>query len=252
MRSLRLLCLLLAIFALGRPALIAADPTPIKALIITGGHGFTERPFFQVFAEIPGLTYTAAAHAKTGGATAYERDDLLNYDAVVLYDMPKTITDAQKARFLSLFDHGIGLLVLHHAIVAYQHWPEYETIIGGRYPEEDGKAGQITEQLGYQHDVDIPVTIINHDHPITAGLSDFTIHDEIYWGFRVGPDITPLISTAHPKSGHPLAWTRTQGKSRIAYLQLGHGPSAYEDPHYRELITRSLRWVAGKPVEAQR
>lgn len=247
MYALRPFCLLLVLLTLLRPNVApASEPAKIKALIITGGHGFSERPFFKIFSDLPWLSYTAAAHAKTGGATAYERPDLLDYDVVVLYDMPKTITDAQKAKFLSLFDHGVGLFVLHHAIVAYQHWPEYENIIGGRYPEEDGKAGQVTDQVGYQHDIDIPVTVVNHEHPITAGLSNFTIHDEIYWGFRVSPDITPLLSTTHPKSGHPIAWTRTQGQSRIVYLQLGHGPSAYENPQYRELIARGLQWAARK------
>jgi len=70
------------------------------------------------------------------------------------------------------------------------------------------------------------------------------IHDEIYWGFRVGADVKPLITTTHPRSGKPLMWTRTEGKSRLVYLQLGHGPSAFKDENFRELVARSIRWVA--------
>jgi uncharacterized protein len=55
---------------------------------------------------------------------SFERDDLLTYNVVVLYDMPAEITDTQRARFKSLFDHGIGLVVLHHALVSYQQWPD--------------------------------------------------------------------------------------------------------------------------------
>src|SRR6059036_3014917 len=110
----------------------------LKVLVVTGGHGFEKEPFFRIFEEIPDIDFTQAAHAKTN-ATVYERNDLLRFDVLVLYDMPKSITDAQKTRFLSLFDKGIGLVVLHHALVSYQHWPEYEQIIGGRYPEEDEK-----------------------------------------------------------------------------------------------------------------
>ncbi len=217
----------------------------IKVLLITGGHGFEKEPFFKVFKDDADITFTAASHAdaKTG-ASAYERDDLLSYDVVVLYDMPKEISETQKAKFLSLIDRGTGLVVLHHALVSYQHWPEYEKIIGGRYPEEDGKSGKVTEQIGYKHDEEVPVVIVAKDHPITAGLKDFTIHDEIYWGFRVGADVKPLITTTHPKSGKPLAWTRTQGKSRIVYLQLGHDHSAYENPNYCSLVTRSIQWTA--------
>ena len=87
---------------------------------------------------------------------------------VVLYDMVQNITDAQKAKFLSLFDKGIGLVVLHHALVSYQHWPDFERIIGGRYPEADGKSGVVTTEVGYEHDVDIPVVLVSQNHPVSA------------------------------------------------------------------------------------
>ncbi len=224
-------------------AALCADNARLKVLVVTGGHGFEKEPFFKIFKENAGIEFAHAEHARTN-ATIYERDDLLTFDVVVLYDMPKTITESQKARFLSLFDKGVGLVVLHHALVSYQHWPEYERIIGGRYPEEDGKSGVVTPQIGYEHDVDVPVVIVARDHPITAELKDFTIHDEIYWGFRVAPDVTPLLTTTHPKSGKPLAWTRTQGKSRVVYLQPGHDHSAYENPDYRRLVAQSIRWAA--------
>ena len=235
------LWLLLAIL-LGAQAAPAAD-SKIRVLIITGGHGFNEKAFFDVFKSNPEIAFTHAAHGKTN-ANVYEREDVLSYDAVALYDMPRNITEAQKKKFLSLFERGVGLVVLHHALVSYQHWPDYERIIGGRYPEEDGKNGVVTPQVGYQHDVEVPVVIVAKDHPVTAGMSDFTIRDEIYWGFRVRPDVTPLITTTQPKSGKPLGWTRNEGKSRIVYLQLGHGPEAFENPSYRKLVAQSIRWVA--------
>jgi type 1 glutamine amidotransferase len=225
------------------PAAEAAQK--VKVLLVTGGHGFEREPFFQVFRDNPDIHFTHAAHSRTN-ASVYDRDDLLNYDAVVLYDMPKEITEAQKRKFLSLTEKGVGLVVLHHALVSYQHWPDYERIIGGRYPEDDGKSGVVTDKVGYQHDVDVAVTIVARDHPITKGMTDFKIHDEIYWGYRVGADVTPLITTPHPKSGKPLAWTRTENKSRVVYLQLGHDHSAYENPNYRKLVNRSILWVTGR------
>jgi uncharacterized protein len=235
---------LLPVLALlmGAISVLAADAPKVKVLVVTGGHGFSREPFFEVFKENPEITFAEAKHSKNGDG--YERDDLLGWNVVVLYDMPKAITEAQKAKFLSLFDKGIGVVVMHHALVSYQHWPDYERIIGGRYPEEDGKSGAVTEQVGWQHDVEVPVKIVAKDHPITSGLKDFVINDEIYWGFRVGPDVTPLLTTTHPKSGKPLMWTRTEGKSRLVYLQLGHSPSAFKDPNYRQLVARSIRWVA--------
>lgn len=239
-----LLFALLATF-LGIVNSATAGTDKIKVLIVTGGHGFEKEPFFKMFEDNPEITFTNISHGKTN-ADAFERVALPDYDVVLLYDMPKEITEPQKAKFLALFDKGTGLVVLHHALVSYQHWPDYERIIGGRYPEADGKGGVVTDQVGYEHDVDIPVVIVSKDHPVTAGLTDFTIHDEIYWGFRVRPDVTPLITTTHPKSGKPLAWTRTQGKSRVVYLQLGHDQSAYNNPNYRRLVGQSIRWAANK------
>src|SRR6476646_10691055 len=123
---------------------LAEEQARIKVLVVTGGHGFEEGPFFKVFEDNPQMVLTAAKHGKD--ADVYDRQDLLSYDVVVLYDMPKTITAGQQASFLSLFDKGIGLGVLHHALVSFQDWPEYERIIGGRYPEQPGKSGVVTPE----------------------------------------------------------------------------------------------------------
>ena len=244
-RSLQCIAVLFLTLLLAGGACGADAAAKLKVLVITGGHGFEEAPFFEVFKANPEITFTHAAHAKTN-ATAWERDDLLTHDVVVLYDMPRNITDTQKAKFLSLFDKGVGLVVMHHALVSFQQWPDYERIIGGRYPESAGQGGVVKADVGYEHDVDVPVVIVAKDHPVTAGLKDFTIHDEIYWGYRVGKDVTPLITTTHPKSGKPLAWCRTEGKSRVVYLQLGHDHAAFENQNFRRLVAQSIRWTAQK------
>ena len=141
-------------------------------------------------------------------------------------------------------------MVLHHALVSFQDWPEYEKIIGGKYLlEDETKNGNKVLKSGYEHDVEVPVNIVATNHFITARLKDFVIHDEIYMGFRVQPDVKVLLTTTQPKSGKPLAWTRKEGKSRIVYLQLGHGPEAYENSNYRRLVAQSIRWASGKGAE---
>lgn len=243
MMNIRWISALVLAVCLAAIAIPAAEPGKTKVLVVTGGHGFEREPFLDLFARNPDIAFTHAAHSGTN-ATVYEREDLLSYDVLVLYDMPKNITENQRSKFLSLLDRGTGLVVLHHALVSFQKWPDYEGIIGGRYPEGSSSSGAVTPAVGYEHDVDVPVTIVARDHPITAGLRDFTIHDEIYWGFRVGADVAPLLSTTHPRSGRPLAWTRAQSNSRIVYLQLGHDRQAFENPNFRQLVARSIGWAA--------
>lgn len=242
-----LFALIAVLLTTGNSPAAEGNPAKTKVLVVTGGHGFDKEPFFKMFSDNPDIEFTAAAHSKTN-ASVYERDDLLSYDVVVLYDMPQNITEPQKARLLSLFDKGVGLVVLHHALVSYQNWPEYEQIIGGRYQEPDpNKGGKVTDAVGWKHDEEIPVVVVATNHAITAGVGDFTIHDEIYWGFRVGSDVKPLLTTTHPKSGKPLAWTRTQAKSRVFFMQLGHGKEAFTNENYRKLLAQGIRWAANRP-----
>lgn len=240
------LCALLFTVTASWPSPATGQETKIKVLVVTGGHGFDKPAFFKMFQKNAEITFTAAEHAKSS-ATVYERDDLARYDVLVLYDMMKHITDKQKPALLAQLERGAGLVVLHHALVSYPDWPEYERIIGGRYTEPNpAKPGTVTEQVGWQHDVEVPVVIVDRDHPVTKGLNDFVIHDEIYWGYRVLPGVTPLITTTHPKSGKPLAWAQTYRKSRVVYLQLGHGTEAFENPNYQRLLAQSIRWTSRK------
>ena len=69
-----------------------------------------------MFQDNPEITFTNAIQARSS-STAYDREDLLSYDCIVLYDMVQNVNEAQKAKFLALFDQGIGLVVTHHALV---------------------------------------------------------------------------------------------------------------------------------------
>src|SRR4051812_20512904 len=103
----------------------------VKVLIVTGGHGFQPESFFKLFSNNPAITYTSAT--EENAAEAWDRDDVLDYDVVLLYDFQRELNDTQKGKFLSLFNKGVGLVVLHHALLSYPHWPEYERIAGGKY-----------------------------------------------------------------------------------------------------------------------
>src|SRR5262249_44663457 len=152
---------------------------------------------------------------ETTKAEAWDRDDLLSFDAILLYDFQREITDPQKARFVAIFYKGVGLIVFHHALLSYQNWPEYERIAGGKYLLDVEKtAGGLTPASTYQGDTDIAVKIADKDHPIARGFSDFVQHDEIYRGVRNTSDIH-IIMTAEDK---PLVWARQEKNSRVVAM----------------------------------
>jgi hypothetical protein len=216
--------------------------TPIRVLIVTGGHEFERDPFFNMFDAMEGVTWQEVQHPNAAAMFYPEKSG--DYDVLVLYDMYQDITDADKQAFADLIKNGKGVVALHHSIADYNNWPEYEQIIGARYfLKETIENGQTIPPSTYNHDQDINVRVLDTTHPITQGIQDFTIHDETYGGFRVLDTVHPLLETDHPLSGKTLAWCGNYGEGRTVYIQLGHDHFAYENPNYRQLVLQAIRWV---------
>lgn len=227
------------------PGSAEAAAGKIRVLIVTGGHDFERAPFFAMFDSFSGITWTQAEHPNANALFAPDRRGA--YDVVVLYDMPQTISDQEKAWLLETVRSGKGLVALHHTLGAYSSWPEYARLIGGKYlqgPETiDGVAWKPST---YHDDVPHRIQIADRKHPITRGMADFDIVDEVYGGFWVSPKAHALLTVDHPLSGRVVGWTWQYGKARVVTLQPGHGPTAYADPNYRTLVERSIMWVARK------
>jgi len=219
-------------------SLACNQPQKLKILIVTGGHDFEREPFFEIFKAIPEIEFTEAVQPQANAL--YASEEILQYDALVFYDMVQEITDAQKQAFLELLQRGKGIVFLHHSLASYQEWDEFKEIIGGRYhlkPAEGFGASN------YQHDVEVPVQIVDQKNPITKGLTDFVIHDEIYGNFEVVPQVVPLLKTSHPQSTEIIGWAHRYRNSRVVYVQLGHDHYAYENPNYRQLVKQAIEWV---------
>ncbi|MDZ7723853.1 MAG: ThuA domain-containing protein [candidate division KSB1 bacterium] len=219
--------------------MLSCDTKATRVLVVTGGHDFQEDAFYAMFDSFADITYDIAVQPKAN--VLYTTGDLDPYDALVFYDMYQEITAEQKAAFLDILKQGKGMVFLHHALVSYQDWDEYEQIIGGRYIEKTD-SGQ-TDASTYQHDVDIPVKVMETSHPVTRGVNDFEIHDEVYGGFRVSETVHPLLSTNHPQSSKMIGWYHIYKNSRIVYIQLGHDHHAYQNPNYQKLVRQAIDWV---------
>ncbi|MGQ9523277.1 MAG: ThuA domain-containing protein [Armatimonadota bacterium] len=217
----------------------------VRALVVTGGHDFEREGFFSLFQGYDDLEYQEAAHPKANDM--YAADRIAPFDVIVLYDMAQEITEQQKANLVAALRRGKGLVVLHHAIANYQEWPEYEKIIGARYYLQPKVVNGVQKaRSAYEHDVKLTVHLADPKHPIVKGLKDFEIVDEVYSLFDVSPTVRPLLKTSHPKSNPVIAWTHRYGRSRVVYIQLGHGPTAYTNPSYRRLVVNAIRWAAGR------
>jgi len=87
------------------------------------------------------------------------------------------------------------------------------------------------------------VHIDDPSHPITAGISDFEVEDEIYMS-AWDPAIHILASAEWSEKSHPMAWVKPYGAGRVFYTTLGHGPDTFTRPAMQELIVQGARWSA--------
>jgi type 1 glutamine amidotransferase len=220
-----------------------AQQKKIKVLVITGGHGFDHQPFYDVFNSIPSITYDTLVQPQANALIASQ--DVKKYDVLVFYDMVlDSISPAQQEGYISLLKKGASMIFLHHSLVSYQNWPEFIQIVGGQYHTHPVVVNGDTLKASYDHDVNIPVKVENKKHPVTRGITDFEIVDEVYGGAEILPQVKPLLGTTHPKSMRYLAWINHYGNSDVIYIQLGHGPSGYSNPNYRKLIQQAIEWSA--------
>ncbi|NQT01222.1 MAG: ThuA domain-containing protein, partial [Planctomycetes bacterium] len=214
----------------------------IKVVVLTGGHDFEREQFFKLFEGYDDIEYTE--FQLKDHSEIFEDVSDWDYDVIVLYNMSKEISQKRRRNFARLLRRqGVGLVALHHMMGAYPQWPQYRKITGGKYflKETDGNRAST-----YKHDLDLNVHIEDTSHPITRGMSDFKIHDEgyKYCGFEKNNHV--LFTTEHPDCDKTIGWVRNVGKAKVCGIMLGHDHYAYENPNYRKLVARAIRWTAGR------
>jgi hypothetical protein len=226
--------------------LVANPPNPIRALVITGGHDYKVEQFNGMFESLaPEIIFSIAE--LPGAYEKFLPENRDQYDVLVFYHMWQKITDQQAEVFTDCIKNGKPVVVLHHSICAYDDWPEYWNIIGGKYfHKETTFNGKVYQPCSYIHDLHFNVKVSDKKHPVTEGVVDFPIFDETYKGYYVADNVTPLLTTDESSSTPVIGWAKKYGKSRIVVLQSGHDVPTFENPNFRKLLKQSISWVYKK------
>jgi type 1 glutamine amidotransferase len=224
----------------------AAEPAgkTINVVVVTGGHAYNEKNFPDWFSDLPDIKVDYAR--QKDDSELFEDISDWKYDVIVLYNMGQKISEKRQQNFLKLLDKGVGVVALHHSIAAYQTWPEFARIIGGRHftapAEFDGKRWA---KSTWKDDQELKIKVDDPNDPITKGIKDFQTRDEVYKGQWHDPSAKVLLSVDHPLCDAQIAWCKTYGHARTVYFQLGHGP-VYKNPVYRQFVAQAIHWAAGK------
>jgi type 1 glutamine amidotransferase len=251
-------CLILSCFP-AHPALAQkAAPSGAKIFLLSGGrrqhHGYREQALYLSGA----LENTGRFQVTIGeDAAILETPAMRKYALLIVTadrrDDEFKFTTGQQEAIFDLVRNGHGYVSIHAADNAAKDWlPEWRDMLGGIFSHigmPDGKTRKGT----------YTVKIADTGSPITRGLKDFTIKDELYYHVQMQPDVRPLASIEFQGVAWPVAWTRTFGKGRVFHTVLGHrdfGPDKDDplrDPNLTRLIVQGVDWVAaGQSSSSQR
>jgi type 1 glutamine amidotransferase len=216
----------------------------VRVLVATGGHDFEADAFDELLCGLAGIETTHAGWPAVDDIVSRSSSD--DFAAFLFYDFGQEFSDGARSALVRALHGGTGLVVLHHAIYNHLAWPKWAELVGGRWlPHEfevDGAHyGPSTATL----DQMLTIRASDDQHPITAGVCEFTLHDEVYGSYYVAPTVHPLLATDHPLSERLVGWSNERQGRRTVYLQPGHGPETFWSAAFRTLLARSLSWSAG-------
>jgi type 1 glutamine amidotransferase len=166
--------------------------------------------------------------------SALEARRLEPYDLFVFYYTVGEISDAQKNGLLNFVASGKGLATCHSGADSFHDCPEYGAMVGGSFVTHP-------RFRPYQ------VSVVDSEHPITHGLTEFMVEDEQYI-LDYDPRVNVLASALWKGTAMPVTWTKPWGKGRVFYLALGHNPQACRHEVFRVLLQRGAKW-AGTPTD---
>ncbi|BEL01888.1 ThuA domain-containing protein [Actinoplanes sichuanensis] len=150
---------------------------------------------------------------------------------------------------------GTGFTGWHGGIAdSFRASSDYLQLVGGQFATHPGKepscrAGDETDNF-LTHTVEI--TELGRDHPITTGLTDFTLTTEQYWVLH-DDLVDVLATTTHPvQPWHPwhrpitspAIWTRRWGAGRIVVTTPGHSLDVLQNDSVRTVIERGMLWAS--------
>ena len=172
-------------------------------------------------------------------------ENFIAFDAVVSnysawpdheYRWPEN-TEAGLMRYI---EEGGGFVLFHAASATFYAWEEYQEMIGSTWGDNT-RHGRVASHK---------IEITDRSHPVTEGMKDFWITDELWVQSGTRPDIKILAySVSDPSNkgrdiAEPVVIWRTKGRGRIFHNILGHNERAVRNTGWQTLMLRGTEWAA--------
>ncbi len=215
----------------------------LSVLVVRGGHSYDTPEFEIMCVRLNGIVVDLVLTEHMERMSASEIDQ--QYDAILFLNQNKHYPTSTKNRkqYMDLANLGVGMVFLQFTLSSQPEWDEYHDLVGGKWflknYETDPK-----KHSTYFTDLTLDIKVLDTAHPVTRGLSDFTMTDAYYGNIYMDPEVDPLLGTDHPDIAKVIAWTHVYENSKVVYIMPGFTKGAYENPSYIRLIENSLGYVA--------
>jgi type 1 glutamine amidotransferase len=201
-----------------------------KVLLLVGGAQYHDQPEHrQILSEFIGAKFDLTMTDDLG---VLNPDSLGTYDTIVNYTTFAEPSEKQIDALLDAVRKGKGFVGIHGASATFWNSPAYLDMIGGKFIVHDPNKEFLVQINGVGSVV---------PHPITKGIENFMIQDELY---IIEGDITQWEIIARAE-GHPIIFNKMYGNGRVHNNALGHDAKALSNPSLQKLIINGTTWSAG-------
>jgi type 1 glutamine amidotransferase len=193
-----------------------------------------------------------------GGLHFPSARELAAIDVMVIYKGDAGYLSMEdRATLDSFLRRGGGIVSFHDALCGPE--PEhFASVVGG---------GKKHGEVNYTLEADVPYTIVDQAHPITKGMSGFTIKDEAFFNmtWAKSPEIHVLATAVMAKTQSagthagevvPQIWTYENRllpgapPFRAFVWMQGHNYVNFSHPEIQPMLLRGIAWAGKHPADA--
>ncbi|MCY3023186.1 MAG: ThuA domain-containing protein, partial [Planctomycetota bacterium] len=236
------LCLLAT--AAGVAAAEAA--VPVRVLILSGknNHNWQQTtPVLQkMYADSGRFTADVINDPAQCDEATYAKYDVVVSNWTNWPDVNKRVWGEKTEKaFMDFVCGGKGVVMIHAASSVFYTWPEFQELVGSWWKMDQTGHGAVHK---------FTVTIADKDHPITRGMKDFAITDELWHREGTAGELKVLCTAFSDKAkggsglNEPVAHWREFGKGRCFHITLGHDGAAMQNAGFQTLTLRGTEWAA--------
>jgi hypothetical protein len=265
---------------MGRPA----NDGPVRVLVVTGGHRVDLDALLGMVSALADARGWVWAHAVQPSAQKWlDPRHADAWDALLLHDLPGLHLRRGEpprprgpgpdvaAAVVGLLNRGVGVVATHHALSGWPAWDGWADALGGRFLYAPGTLHGRDWPSSGTRITDYTARVVAPDHPVCAGLDDFSLTDELYCCPILEDRVVPLVRhdadvsptrfvstyehvlhgedaapdcTGHPPASDLVAWATSAANSPVVYVQPGDSGATFGLPGYRQLIGGAVDWVA--------